>query len=189
MMIQLIEAKPSAKELLPKLRRWFARTRFILDGWSSTTKARSHRELGGGRFKGGDIRIPAVRLFCRKHYHGNGPSQGPPMQRCGWTRKRAAVKVSFLEGGDWVHFNDLLNDFLDHHNVSADVRSKAAIIRKGRRRRVVYSRDRHNTDQWMRTGRPEHYVNCVGHFLVPFSTYPDSTPGLYRPLQPIKLPK
>ena len=83
-----------------------------------------------GRFKA-HFAIVGVRLREKKGYCGN---------HCGPCRLtgRKHKKMKYLEGADWVSFNDMINDVLDELNVSANVFSSHCIVRKGPRRRMCY---------------------------------------------------
>lgn len=72
------------------------------------------------------LKFRMVRLKVRKPYCGNHPAH---CETRGIVRKPR--KLNFLEGADWVAFNDLLNDVLDSLAISATVKSSACLIRKG----------------------------------------------------------
>lgn len=188
MMIRLLENKPSAAQVARSLKAWIKTTRFRF-GWYQGVEAYPY-PAAGTRFKGGWASIYSVRLRECKFYHGNGPDNRGTMTRRGWQPGKKPIKVSFLEGADWVEFNDLLNDFLDARNISADVQSRAAVIRKGRRRRIRYTAawipSRWNKEEtvwgWSIRGEPTDFQDCTKQNIVPFSEFPAKAPGFYRNL-------
>lgn len=78
------------------------------------------------------VAIRAIRLRRSKDYCGN--HAGPCIFGAG--KKHAHRR--YLEGLDWVSWNDMINDLLDSVGHDGDVRSTSVIVRKGRRRRTVY---------------------------------------------------
>jgi hypothetical protein len=124
------------------------------------------------------IRLDPVRLFAAKDYCGNHP--GPCL--LGGRRHR---HYCYLEGADWVAYNDLINKVLDRLGIEADVGSSTCAVRKGRRRRVVYEQhfiqlgNGRAVADWERTGAPACYEDWCGHRGAPPSRYPDGTPGIY----------
>jgi hypothetical protein len=86
------------------------------------------------------------------------------------------VKRDYLEGTDWVVFNDRINDVLDRLNVNAYAASAFCVIRRGRLRRLDYFQGRRG-NEWARVGR--YYENYCGQ-VAPPSDYEDGTPGLYQ---------
>lgn len=85
-------------------------------------------------------------------------------------------KLNFLEGSDWISFNDLINDLLDNLRVSADVRSSLVIIRKDERRCVKYDGHKlgNNLDsEWNKIGE---YENRIGKQTT--TEFPEGTPGI-----------
>jgi hypothetical protein len=120
------------------------------------------------------IRLETVRLFAAKYYCGNHPGPCRP----GGPRHRRRV---YLEGADWVAFNDLVNDVLDRLDVSADVGSHVA-VRHGRRRRIAYHAshaDPPTIAEWEPFGAPSDYADHCGRRDAPPSRFPAGTPGIY----------
>jgi len=128
------------------------------------------------------VRIDTVRLKKKKDYCGQHPNAciaNPFVQkkhRCG----------SWLEGADWVGFNDGLNDVLDKYAVAADVWSfnreckegGRYFLRKGLERRMDY--DSEYTQgafqgfyAWVLEGEHENWCEKV----APRSFFPKDTPG------------
>ena len=126
----------------------------------------------------GSIRLDPVRLFKKKDYCGNHP--GPCLLGGGRKHKH----YTYLEGADWVAFNDLVNTVLDRLKVDARVSSGILITRKGRRRRIKYDQRFFNFDSrlivdWEPVGDPDaDYVDYCGQ-SAPASWYPSGTPGVY----------
>lgn len=127
------------------------------------------------------ITIKMVRLRKRKAFCGNHPNA------CvlGGVDKRH----SFLEGGDWVEADDLINDVLDRNFSGSTAWSKPLeiktrlFIRKGGLRRINY-----DSEAIVRDGRllghvwlgddEGVYQDCRGK-EAPVSLFPDGTPGIY----------
>lgn len=122
------------------------------------------------------LSIHRIRLKESKPYCGNHP--GPCLlSATGVVHKNK--KSVFLEGADWVAFNDMLNDILDEMDVEAYVASKTVVIRKGRLRRINYGMYEFAEGHfdWDKEGTDNDYVDRCGMKSGP-STYPDSTPGI-----------
>jgi hypothetical protein len=114
----------------------------------------------------GAIILSNVRLRESKPYCGNHPNAC----ELGGRDKKA----KWLEGADWVGFNDMVNDVLDTIGVNAHVASDLVVIRKGQERCVEYTSTYRRFWQWDKHGR---YENWIGR-LAPRSEYPYGTPGL-----------
>jgi hypothetical protein len=122
----------------------------------------------------GTVDLKRVRLKESKHYCGNHPKA---CDLNGVKHKKAA----YLEGADWVEFNDRLNGVLDRLNVSALVSSSVCNIRQGLARRIVYDAKTRNAHAWVwdKIGEAGHYSNCCGG-SAPRSSFPEGTPGIYE---------
>lgn len=124
---------------------------------------------------GNKLNISKVRLMSSKQYCGNHPSACEnPNQR--------HRKGTYLEGADWVEFNDLLNDVLDKLKVSANVASTICVVRKDVRRRIRYNngeRFPNGTWQWLKDESDDGYED---HTESPASDswFPEGTPGQYK---------
>ncbi len=121
------------------------------------------------------LHVCAIRLQEKKDYCGNHPNS------CEFNvfggRGRKAV---FLEGLDWVDFNDRINDACDALHVEAKIETGVCVLRKGFERRINYgSHIQGNFYQWDRVGYDEDYENWCGE-EAPESTYPYGTPGTYE---------
>lgn len=139
------------------------------------------RALDGSRFtyvidipKKRHIRLIGVRLRSRKEYCGNHPGA------CNLPDRKHRI-TPYLEGADWVEFNDLLNQALDDLEMSCRIWSIACVIRIGRRRRTVYDQQRGfgANDDWARYADTSEYVDYCGRDAPP-SWFPPDTPGIYR---------
>lgn len=124
------------------------------------------------QFIGKHIKIADIRLKESKPYCGNHPAA---CERGGSHRK-----AKYLEGADWIEFNDLVNDLLDSLNCSANVASSVCIIRKGLKRRIFYSYNRlsFGNNQWH---KDEVESSAWGNYCgekAPRSYFPDGTPGI-----------
>ena len=122
------------------------------------------------------IRISNIRLKESKKWCGSHPAQ------CDVPATRRAT---FLEGADWVEWNDRLNDLLDSMNVSANVRSAVCILRKDVRRRTHYGMYYQaplgvvQRTEWNEDEDYRYYEDYRGR-IAPASYYPEGTPGLYE---------
>lgn len=99
------------------------------------------------------VHISCVRLKRAKPYCGQHP--GPCL-----AFGRRHIKATYLEGLDWVGWNNLINDALDRHAIEADVWSynresleHRYFVRRGRQRRVSYPFEyRSNFAHWTQGG-------------------------------------
>lgn len=129
-----------------------------------------------GTPKGFDLK--KVRLTSKKQYCGNHPNE------CVLTHDTHR-NTRFLEGADWVEFNDTLNNILDKLNASADIYSKPLeikdklFVRKGFERRINYdSKMVGRFFVWDGSGTESDYENFCNK-IAPKSTFPEGTPGVY----------
>jgi hypothetical protein len=182
MIISLLEPNPGCLDVRDRLKKWFESSRFLLNQVNVRTGP-----IVPKRFKGGQIQILGVRLKKPKPYFGNGPfANNDPMKRRGWNRKADPVvaKLSFLEGLDWIEFNDELNNFCDHFFLRADIASARCVIRRGQLRRVRYESTQimghHNI--WRVRSGPEGYICSCESPIVPFSTTNGEPSGFYKML-------
>lgn len=122
------------------------------------------------------LEVKMIRLREAKPYCGNHPAECEN----NFTKPR---RGKYLEGTDWVSFNDLLNDVLDSMNVEANVNSAVCNIRQGRNRRVGYGYHMEGVFRtfavWDRVGEPQDYEDWCGKENAPDSCYPIGTPGIY----------
>lgn len=119
------------------------------------------------------IKILKVRVKAGKAYCGNHPY--------GCEIGGVDKKAKFLEGADWVEFDDLLNDALDSLLVDAKVSSSVCILRKGRRRRTNYDGNYNGggrNAQWDKDAPDHDYEDYCGR-IAPPSEFPEGTPGIY----------
>jgi hypothetical protein len=116
------------------------------------------------------INVSNVRLMEKKDYCGSHPGT------C--QIQRAHRKGAWLEGADWVEFNDRLNNVLDGFGVSANVASSVVVLRKGRERCIEYygQPSRGPNAEWAKYGRYADYCGKV----APASRFPLGTPGIYE---------
>lgn len=120
-----------------------------------------------------EVQVATVRLKDSKPYCGNhaGPCKTDPRF------PRPHRNLKYLEGGDWVVFNDLVNDVLDELNISAKVDSSNCVMRLGKKRRVHYGQGHTFEGAWNEKGNAEDYQDWCGK-LAPRSTAPAGTPAL-----------
>lgn len=134
MTINLLEATMDLNELEGALLRWFNSSRFDIH--------EIHRRPypGHGRFKGGGLTLLRIRRKKGSLHFGFAPNANEaPMRTRGWgSREYRPCKVKFLGGLDWIEFNDLLNDFADHHKLNADIGTGQCVLRRGMKRRIGY---------------------------------------------------
>lgn len=121
------------------------------------------------------VQFKNIRLKISKSYCGNHPA----MCEVTGTKPRMG---KFLEGADWVGFNDLLNNICDELVISCKINSAVCEIRKGYFRRINYDYTSHDNgyrqdNRWDKFGDEKDYAN--GCYMAPYtSTFPDGTPGL-----------
>jgi len=124
------------------------------------------------------VTLHEIRLRESKPYCGNHPAE---CQDQGHRRKAfGGGKTKFLEGADWIGFNDLVNDTLDALGVDADAGSFIQ-IRRGRRRRIRYEYHQRGgvRNEWDREGLDRHYEDFCGK-PAPDTIFPKGTPGLAK---------
>jgi hypothetical protein len=184
MIIALIEPKPGCAKVRELLVKWIENSRFRVESICLRTGPGCSRK----RFKGGEIQLLGVRLKTPKFYYGNGPvANSEPSKRKGWNRNapRKPAKLSFLEGLDWIEFNDSLNDFCDHHKLRADISSARCVIRRGWLRRTKYDfHEFHSVPVWKQRELPGAFVDSRNCPLIPFSTTNGDPSGFYKMLSP-----
>ena len=129
-----------------------------------------------GRKYNAVIKLREIRLLEKKYYCGNHPEACPVLP----FKTRGHSERDYLEGTDWVDWNDRVNDALDALDCKANVATSVCIIRKGTERRVCYSSKPqgiyfHNWeyDEW------NAYDDYCGK-VAPPSEYPYGTPGSYE---------
>jgi hypothetical protein len=117
------------------------------------------------------ITVTQVRLRAPKPYCGAHPGA------C--LVERPHRNLRFLEGADWIAFNDLVNTVLDRLDVDADVGSSVCNIRRGRCRRVAYcGKDgAAGHAEWEKFGDMDEYENRCRGFDAAGSRFPPGTPG------------
>lgn len=139
-----------------------------------------HASKRARKYKGGAVSIHGIRLRELKPYCGNHPGPCP----IGGKDKR----YRYLEGLDWVEFNDTINDVLDELNIEAHVSSSECETRVGLKRRVHYRMERfvfnkvNESYGWAKKGYEIDYEDWCGK-KAPRSRYPKGTPGLLTELK------
>lgn len=156
--IKLLEVSSNIDVVQEELIAILETSRFIVNGLTTTRPTKT--------YKGGIVELREIRLKEPKPYCGN--HAGPCLI------ERPHRKARYLEGLDWVEFNDLVNSVLDRLHIPADVASSACTIRKGLKRRVVYEGGPNG--DWDKTGRSQDYEDWCGKD-APSSNYPMGTPG------------
>ncbi len=77
------------------------------------------------------LNFDTIRLQVKKGYCGNHAGA------CRLTGKKHS-RAAYLEGLDWISFNDMVNDALDSISHEGDALSSICVIRKGKNRRMGY---------------------------------------------------
>jgi hypothetical protein len=121
-----------------------------------------------------NIRLKEKKLYCGNHPNACENPFGKPRQGV------------YLEGADWVEFNDRLNDACDKFDVHANIRSSILIVRKGFNRRTCYGSHVFSRGlimgntiwEWNKDEDDDFYENYCGK-VAPNSSYPFGTPGIY----------
>lgn len=127
--------------------------------------------------RGRYVKIRNIRLKQKKPYCGNHPAECVGGL---FGAERTHRKGTWLEGLDWVEFNDHLNDLLDSLYVSANIKSSVCILRKGRRRRTHYGMYQQGMfNQWKMDEPDDCYEDFCGQ-AAPMSEWPWGTPGEYH---------
>jgi hypothetical protein len=118
------------------------------------------------------IKIRNIRLRESRKYCGNHPNA------C--ELNTPGRKTKYLEGADWVEFNDMINDICDSIGLNARVRTSVCEVRRGTDRRIRYNSHMEFIQwQWDKIGDDEDYENYIG-LNAPDSEYPFGTPGVYQ---------
>ena len=122
------------------------------------------------------VTLSEVRLLESRPYCGNHPAECERPHPHGHKLRKAA----YLEGTDWVAFNDMVNDTLDNLGHEGNAATAICVIRTNGRRRTNYGMYRSfNQNQWEKTGHlDQDYADCRGK-TAPISDYPFGTPGTY----------
>ena len=120
------------------------------------------------------ISMSKIRLRKSKDYCGNHPLACPVRPGGHAPHKH----MTFLEGSDWVAFNDKINDILDELKVNANVGSSHVVTRKGLERCVeytAYTLGNGIDNEWTKDSGA--FANCIGRKVQ--AEYPEGTPGIY----------
>lgn len=145
--------------------------------WAINCRVASSRFTAEVEPRRRSVKILQVRLRKKKLYCGNHP------KACERVVHGKHRRLDYLEGADWVEFNDLVNDVLDRLGVECNVKTSQCIIRKGRRRRVEYDANTQQFDgnwRWDMDGPDFHYVDNCGNeeYDLILSRFPFGTPGI-----------
>lgn len=147
-------------------------SRFTADIRNGTVKRRELKKYNGV------FTIHDVRLRESKAYCGNHPAGCENPVVAGKKKPFGGGKTKYLEGADWIAFNDLLNDALDSIGASADIATFVCVVRQGTKRRVRYDYhlDGRNQPEWDREGEADDYADhCKKE--PPTTEFPEGTPG------------
>lgn len=160
--------KQSLYTLLSQLQKQISKSRFTCQ--LSINSAIKRSRLSSSSFYYGSIQVSVVRLKEAKQYCGNHSGT------CLLTFETPKKKYKYLEGADWVEFNDMINDFLDKKKLSAIVESSEVRVRLNDMRRTYYSGDHRGV--WHKFGDIEDY-SCAFKQSVE-SDFEEGTPGIYK---------
>lgn len=158
------DKKTNCEACVKEIQQWAPGSRFRLSPFGKEDPITVFHNTRSSR-----IELRNIRLAKNKHYCGN--HAGPCRARGGTHRKAA-----FLEGNDWVEFNDCINDILDRLNLAADVFTSACEVRRGRMRRRVY--DGVDGGEFHKKGHADDYDDCCGNQTPASRSWsPPGTPG------------
>lgn len=166
-----IRSNHSDRDVMYAIAGLLAASRFTAEVRYGKVKRRDKKTYTGA-LTVHDVRLNQSKVYCGSHPAG---CENPPDPKA---KKPFGGKTKFLEGADWIAFNDLLNDALDKLGASADVASFVVEIRRAecRRTRYDYHTDARNQPEWDKTGADHHYENFCGK-EPPTTVFPDGTPG------------
>lgn len=124
--------------------------------------------------------LGSIRLWRKKDYCGQHPGPCLPSP----LGERPHKRGSWLEGSDWVGFNDLLNDICDKLNLTVDIwshnreaHSGKYWIRQGARRRTGYLHEwTWGVRHWAKE-QDSDFEDCRGQVSL-VSNVSDGTPGI-----------
>lgn len=122
--------------------------------------------LGKTSVKIRNIRLKKKSIYCGSHPEMCDVHRGP--------------NARWLQGLDWVHVNDLINDLIDELDCEANVYTSVCWLRKGRLRRTHYGSHMPSfgrVAQWNKDEPEEFYQDWCGK-MAPNSTFPMG-PGQY----------
>lgn len=161
-MLISIKDKTNPDDVIAAISTGFSGTRFTIG---------AVEQIGPRR-----IKLREIRLVEKKKYCGNHPGECLLPQSPG---QRSQGQRQYLEGLDWVDFNDHLNDVFDAMSMNARVRSSEVEIRQGLKRRVMYGSHLQGRFMiWDVQGTFDEYEDWCGK-VAPASEYPEGTPGEY----------
>lgn len=146
----------------------FKDTRFKINYPTYGVLKQTPRSVYMGWVNLGRVRLRETKLYC-----GNHPCA------CELGNKEDK-KYNYMEGADWVEFNDRLNDVLDANHVNADV-GDIVRIRRGTERCIEYIEDGANKRfganyEWFKFGRYADYCGTT----APRGLFPEGTPGRHE---------
>ncbi len=160
-------------QLADAVRSWLVDSRFTAD-----VHVECSTRLGR------TVKIEHIRLRVKKGYCGAHP--GPCQTDLFFDRPH--MVAHYLEGSDWIGYDEGINDLLDRLEIDANVwtynqesTSGRYYIRKGRRRRLVYGMVTRNDgirtfNHWERVATKDEYADYCGK-IAPRAEYPSGTPG------------
>lgn len=155
----IVNAAVAAK-VRNRLEAFLERSRF-------TVRCIDYKARGGNQTA---IELREIRLREKKDYCGQ--HAGPCL-----LNERRHREYHYLEGLDWVAFNDMVNDLLDQMNLEADVTSSACRVRRGGARRINYGMHDVRVGVWDKNGDTDDYLDCRRKKATP-TTSASGTPGI-----------
>jgi len=116
-----------------------------------------------------NIRLKESRKYCGNHPNACELNAGP------------SRSAKYLEGADWVYFNDMINDLCDALYVDATISTAVCKVRKGKLRRIYYGSHMHGFNwQWNMDEPDDCYAIFDEGEPAPNSEFPYGTPGIYE---------
>lgn len=119
-----------------------------------------------------NVSIHDIRLHKKKDYCGNHPLPCPVRPF-----PKPHMRLPYLEGADWVGFNDMVNDVLDSLGVVCNVGSKLVNIRREGKRCTRYDAQGapNGIDNEWQKDSGQYVDNLLGKPMK--ASYPKGTPG------------
>lgn len=172
-----IESALEAPKFGQQLTELVDRSRFHIGSWDFTLGKEPRRQPGRQCKRHGFVwRLKLIRLRQPKDYCGQHAFSCAVANP---GRRQKHRHYSYLEGADWVAFNDMINDVLDDLNLSAEVWSNARNrdnginVRHGYLRCVEYLASAEQGGDWLKEGHFKDRRNKKRRR----AKYPRGTPG------------
>lgn len=175
-----VSAEAMANTFLKVFARMFIEdSRFTIKDIKNVSMRAAKTPKGVTKRRRQRITLHQIRLKESKPYCGN--HAGPCVEKN--PEGKPDVKRKYLEGADWVAFNDMVNYALDVCAFPAEVDSIDCNMRHGKMRRISYFMDPDSPERdrdFYREGFSSEYedwTNPLERSEWPHSEYEDGTPG------------